>query len=216
MMFLDIFTIFPQMFEGPLSCGVTNTAKEKGIIDIRIWNLRDFTDDPHKKVDDSPYGGGPGMVLKPEPIFRGVKSVSDSMAKVILLSPRGTLYTQEIAHQLSCESHLIFICGRYQGVDARVREALVDMELSIGNYVLAGGELACMVIVESLARLLPGVLKNPESLASDSFGYLDSPLYTRPREFEGMCVPEVLASGHHQKIEHWKSTKRKKWTQSIK
>jgi tRNA (guanine37-N1)-methyltransferase len=210
-MIFDIFTIFPQIFESPFSCGIIKTAVEKGIVSIRIRDIRDFATDPHRKVDDYPYGGGAGMVLKAEPIFRGVRSVKDKDAKVILLSPRGILYTQEVAQKLSQESHLIFICGRYQGVDERVREKLVDMELSIGNYVLAGGEFASMVIIESIVRLLPGVVKNFQSILSDSFGLLDPPLYTRPREFEGMKVPEVLVSGNHQKIKKWVEERRKKW-----
>ncbi|MCK4352612.1 tRNA (guanosine(37)-N1)-methyltransferase TrmD [candidate division WOR-3 bacterium] len=212
MITLDIFTIFPQMFEEPFSYGVTQIAKEKEFINIRIWDLRDFTNDPHRKVDDSPYGGGPGMVLKPEPIFKGVNSVKNDDAKVILLSPRGELYNQKIAQRLSKEAHLIFICGRYQGVDERVRE-LADFELSIGNYILSGGEFACMVIIESIVRLIPGVLKNPESLDSDSFGKLGAPLYTRPREFNNMEVPEVLVSGNHKEINDWREKRRTKWSQ---
>ena len=209
-MIFDIFTTFPQMFDSLFSCGVIKIAKEKGIVDIRIRNLRDFTSDSHKKVDDYSYGGGPGMVLKVEPIFKGIKSVKSQNAKVILLSPGGRQYTQTIAQDLAQETHLIFICGRYQGVDARVKE-FVDMELSIGNYVLSGGELPCMVILESVVRLLPDVLKNPESLDADSFGWLDSPLYTRPKEFNGEKVPDVLLSGNHKKIKEWKDKRRKKW-----
>ncbi len=210
-MIFDIFTAFPQMFDSPFSYGVIRIAKEKGITDIRIRDLRDFTNDSHRKVDDYSYGGGPGMVLKAKPIFKGVRSVKDQNAKVILLSPGGELYTQTMAQKLAQETHLVFICGRYQGVDERVKE-LIDMELSIGNYILSGGELACMVILESITRLLPGVLKNPESLDSDSFDWLDSPLYTRPREFEGRKVPDVLLSGDHKKIKEWKEKRRKKWT----
>ena len=210
-MIFDVFTAFPQMFDSPFSYGVIRIAKEKGITDIRIRDLRDFTNDSHRKVDDYSYGGGPGMVLKAKPIFKGVRSVKDQNAKVILLSPGGELYTQTMAQKLAQETHLVFICGRYQGVDERVKE-LIDMELSIGNYILSGGELACMVILESITRLLPGVLKNPESLDSDSFDWLDSPLYTRPREFEGRKVPDVLLSGDHQKIKEWKEKRRKKWT----
>ncbi len=210
-MIFDIFTTFPQMFDSPFSYGVIRIAKEKGITDIRIRDLRDFTNDSHRKVDDYSYGGGPGMVLKAKPIFKGVRSVKDQNAKVILLSPGGELYTQAMAQELAQETHLVFICGRYQGVDERVKE-LIDMELSIGNYILSGGELACMVILESITRLLPEVLKNPESLDSDSFDWLDSPLYTRPREFEGRKVPDVLLSGDHKKIKEWKEERRKKWT----
>jgi tRNA (guanine37-N1)-methyltransferase len=215
-MHFDILTIFPGMFEGPFSHGIIRIAKEKKIVSIGLRDLRDFTDDPHRKVDDYPYGGGPGMVLKAEPIFDAVKSVRENDAKVILLSPQGETYTQAIAQQLANEPRLIFICGRYQGVDERVREALVDTELSIGNYVLSGGELACMVIVESIVRLLPGALNNPESASSDSLGCLDSPLYTRPREFRGMKVPEVLLSGDHQEIKEWRDKRKHKWQQLTK
>ncbi|MDI6839937.1 MAG: tRNA (guanosine(37)-N1)-methyltransferase TrmD [bacterium] len=211
-MIVDIFTIFPQMFDSPFSYGVIQIAKERGLVNIRIWNLRNFSSDPHRKVDDYPYGGGPGMILKPEPIFRGVKSVKNSDTKVVLLSPGGELYTQNMAQKLAHESHLVFICGRYQGVDERVH-TIVDIELSIGNYILSGGEFACMVIVESIVRLIPGVLKNPESVNSDSLGFLDGPLYTRPREFDGLKVPEVLLSGDHEKIRRWRIERRNKWTQ---
>ena len=210
-MLVDIFTIFPEMFDGPFSYGVMKIAKEKGMADIRIWDLRDFTDDPHHKVDDYPYGGGPGMVLMAEPIFKGVRSVKDDNAKVILLSPQGKLYTQSVAQKLAKEKHLIFICGRYQGVDERVRERLVDIELSIGDYVLAGGELASMVIIESIVRLLPGVVGNFESISSDSVESFDPPLYTRPREIDGMSVPETLFSGNHKKIKEWCDGRREKW-----
>ncbi|MBI4722092.1 MAG: tRNA (guanosine(37)-N1)-methyltransferase TrmD [Candidatus Stahlbacteria bacterium] len=210
-MLVDIFTIFPKMFDSPFSCGVIKIAKEKGVADIRIWDLRDFTDDPHHKVDDYPYGGGPGMVLMAEPIFKGVRSVKNDSAKVILLSPQGKRYTQSEAQKLATESHLILICGRYQGVDERVEEGLVDMERSIGDYVLAGGELASMVIIESIARLLPGVVGNFESIYSDSVDYFDPPLYTRPREIDGMSVPETLLSGNHKKIKEWCDGRREKW-----
>lgn len=210
-MLFDIFTIFPNIFDSPFSYGIIKRAKDKGIIQINIRDLRNFSDDPHRKVDDYPYGGGPGMVLKPEPIFKGVRQVKGANSKVILLSPHGKLYNQNMANELSKESHLIFICGRYQGVDGRVSENLADLEISIGNYILGGGELACMVIVESVVRLLPGVVKNEESIKADSFGYLDPPLYTRPAEFEGMKVPEVLISGNHKKIKEWRSQKRIKW-----
>lgn len=207
---IDIFTIFPQMFESPFEYGTIRVAKSKGIVDLNVWDLRDFTKDPHRKVDDYPFGGGSGMVLKVEPIFRGVRSVLTPEAKVVLLSPAGKLYTQEVARELSKETHLVFICGRYQGIDERVKN-IVNMEISIGNYVLSGGEFACMSIVESIIRLLPGVVKNPDSIDSDSFGELDAPLYTQPAEFEGLKVPEVLTSGHHKKIKEWKGENRKKW-----
>jgi tRNA (guanine37-N1)-methyltransferase len=212
----DILTIFPGMFEGPFSHGIIRIAKEKKTVSIGVRDLRDFTDDPHRKVDDYPYGGGPGMVLKAAPIFEAVKSVKENDTKVILLSPQGETFTQAVAQQLTREPHLVFICGRYQGVDERVREALVDRELSIGDYVLSGGELACMVIIESIVRLLPDVLNNPESAGSDSFGCLDSPLYTRPREFQGMRVPEVLLSGNHREIKEWQEKRKRKWQQLTK
>ncbi|MDD2890402.1 MAG: tRNA (guanosine(37)-N1)-methyltransferase TrmD [bacterium] len=216
---IDIFTIFPKMFESPFDWGTIRIAKSKKIVSINVWDLRNFTNDIHRKVDDYPYGGSSGMVLKAEPILKAVRSVMTPDARVVLLTPAGKLYNQSLAQELSEESHLIFICGRYQGVDERVKDIInmeypdkTMMELSIGNYVLSGGELACMSIVESITRLIPGVLKNPESMFADSLGELDPPLYTKPAEVEGVKVPEILTSGHHTKINQWNSTNRKQWT----
>jgi tRNA (guanine37-N1)-methyltransferase len=207
----DVITIFPQMFEKVFDYGVIKKAKEKNILEINIWNLREFANPPHREVDDYPYGGGVGMVLKVEPIFKAVEKIHLTQGKVILLSPRGEIFTQKKAKELSKEKQIIFICGRYQGVDERVREGIADITLSIGNYILAGGEFAAMVIIESIVRLLPGVVGNYESVLSDSENKLDPPLYTRPREFQGMKVPEVLLSGNHKEIEHWKEERRSKW-----
>lgn len=207
---IDIFTIFPKMFDSPFDYGTIRVAKSKGILELNVWDLRDFTKDPHRKVDDYQYGGGSGMVLKAEPILAGIRSVTTPEAKVVLLSPAGKLYNQTTAQELSDESHLIFICGRYQGVDERVK-SIVNLEISIGNYVLSGGEFGCMAIVESITRLLPGVVKNPGSINADSFGELDPPLYTKPADVEGLKVPEVLVSGHHKKVNEWKEEHRRKW-----
>jgi len=213
-MLIDVLTIFKDMFDGPLSCGNIRIAKEKDLVDIRIWDIRDFSNDKHRRVDDYPYGGGPGMILKVEPIFRAVKACSDETAKVILLSPQGGLFTQAVAKELSEEKHLIFICGRYKGIDERVREHLVNEELSIGDYVLSGGELAAMVIIDSIVRLIPGVPGNRESVLTDSFeeNNLDTPYYTRPPDFEGMKVPEVLLSGNHAIIREWRKQKQEERT----
>jgi len=213
-MLIDVLTIFKDMFDGPLSCGNTRIAKEKDLVDIRIWDIRDFSNDKHRRVDDYPYGGGPGMILKVEPIFRAVKACSDETAKVILLSPQGGLFTQAVAKELSEEKHLIFICGRYKGIDERVREHLVNEELSIGDYVLSGGELAAMVIIDSIVRLIPGVPGNRESVLTDSFeeNNLDTPYYTRPPDFEGMKVPEVLQSGNHALIQEWRKQRQEERT----
>jgi tRNA (guanine37-N1)-methyltransferase len=213
-MLIDVLTIFKEMFDGPLSCGNIRIAKEKGLVDIRTWDIRDFSNDKHRRVDDYPYGGGPGMVMKVEPIFRAVKACSDETAKVILLSPQGRLFTQALARELSEEKHLIFICGRYKGIDERVREHVVDEEISIGDYVLSGGELAAMVIIDSIVRLIPGVPRNRESVLTDSFeeDALDTPYYTRPPDFEGMKVPEVLLSGNHALIQEWRKKKQEERT----
>jgi tRNA (guanine37-N1)-methyltransferase len=207
----DIITIFPQMFEKVFDYGVIKRAKDKKVVEINIWDLREFSEPPHRKVDDYPYGGGVGMVLKVEPIFKAVKKIRLTQGKVILLSPRGEFFTQKKAKELSKERQIIFICGRYQGVDERVRKGVADMSISIGNYILGGGEFGAMVIIETIVRLLPGVVGNYESILSDSEGKLDPPLYTRPREFQGMKVPEILVSGNHKEIERWKEERRSEW-----
>ncbi len=203
---IHIVSLFPEYFSGPFGCGPTRVAQEKGQLAIAITNPRDFTNDLHRTVDDYPFGGGPGMILMPEPLFRAVESIRRPESRVILLSPRGRLYSQALAREYSRLDHLILICGRYKGVDERVRIGLCDDEVSLGDYILAGGEAAACAIVESVARLLPGAVSDEDSVNTDSFscGLLDAPYYTRPREFRGMAVPEVLISGDHAAIRQWR------------
>lgn len=203
---VHIITIFPEFFSGPLDCGPTRIAREKGVLEVQLVNPRDFTTDLHRTVDDYPFGGGAGMVMKPEPICKAVESVRTSDSRVILLSPQGKRFDQAMAHRLKELPHIVLICGRYKGVDERVRVLLVDEELSIGDYVLAGGEAAAVVVIEAIARLLPGAVGDEDSVATDSFahGLLDAPLYTRPREFRGLVVPEVLVSGNHAAVAKWR------------
>jgi len=210
---IDIITLFPFMFRGPFDESIIKRARKKGILEINLHNLRDFTDDRHRTVDDLPYGGGAGMVMKPEPLFRAVEKVKEekrSSWKVILLSPQGQPFAQEKAKELAQEEGLIFICGHYEGVDERVREHLIDEELSLGDFVLTGGELAAMVMVDAIARMLPEVLGCKDSIHEDSFyqTLLDYPHYTRPTEFRGWKVPGVLMSGNHQKIREWRKKKK--------
>ena len=217
---IDVVTPFPGMFQGFLNDSILRRAQEKGIVQVRLWDLRDFTSDKHKTVDDYPYGGGPGMILKPEPIFLAVDAIreetSNESSKVILLTPQGECYTQTKAEALAGESHLILLCGHYRGVDERVTQALVTDEISIGDFILTGGELAAAVLVDSVVRLLPGVLGNFDSAEGDSFsgGGLDHPHYTRPAEFRGMKVPEVLLSGHHAQITSWREQQSKERTKT--
>jgi tRNA (guanine37-N1)-methyltransferase len=205
----DVLTLFPEMFTGFLNSSIIKKAQEKGIIETRLINFRDFATDKHKTVDDTPYGGGGGMVLKPQPIFDAVdyllRDVTDR-PPIILLSPQGEPYTQRKAEQLAKHSHLILICGHYEGFDERIRQNLATDEISIGDYVLTGGELPAMVIIDSVSRLVPGVLGNEHSAVEDSFssGLLEYPQYTRPAEYRGWKVPEVLLSGNHQKIAEWR------------
>ena len=204
---VDVLTIFPELFPGPLGAGVVGRALERGLLTVQAHDLRDFTDDRHRQVDDTAFGGGPGMVLKPEPLVRAVRQfrADDASARVVLLSPQGRRLTQEVVRELACESHLVLVCGRYQGVDERAREEIGE-ELSIGDFVLSGGEVAAMVVVETVARLIPGTLGSHESLSEETFterGF-EPPLYTRPASFEGREVPEVLRSGHHAEIERWR------------
>lgn len=206
-MLIQILTLFPEMFAGPFESSIIKRAREQKLIEFRWLNYRDFTTDKHRTVDDIPYGGGSGMVLKPEPIFRCLQFAKQAApnAFVILLTPQGAVFNQRIAGEMSRLEHLIFICGHYEGFDERIR-SWADMELSIGDYVLTGGELAAMVISDAVARLVSGVLGSAESALKDSFtdNLLDYPQYTRPVEFEGMAVPEVLLSGHHANIEKWR------------
>jgi len=206
---IDILTLFPNMFTGVINESILKKAMELGKVQYHITNFRDFSTDKHQAVDDYPYGGGAGMVLKPEPIFHAVehiKSETNSSPRVILLCPQGERYTQKKAEQLAKEEHLLFICGHYEGYDERIRENLVTDEISIGDFVLTGGELAAMVVIDSIVRLLPGVLGNEDSPVLDSFstGLLEHPHYTRPAEFRGMRVPDVLLSGNHKLIDEWR------------
>lgn len=206
---ISIITIFPEIFRAYLGESILKRAAEKGILNVSITDLRDFTEDRHRKVDDAPYGGGPGMVMKPEPIAKAMESVKadgkDSL--VIMLSPQGRRFDQAMADRLSkLDERLIFLPGRYEGIDERVRERLVDEEISIGDFVLTGGELPALVIIDAVVRLIPGVLGDEESLKNESFGWgiLDYPHYTRPAEWRGMNVPEVLINGNHKLIERWR------------
>ena len=209
-----ILTIFPEMFVSPFGCGLFQKALDKGVMKVDIRNIRDYTHDKHHTTDDSPYGGGAGMVMKPEPIFEAVEAIKAELVQsgsadnipVILLTPQGRLLTQQVAKQLAQNDKMIFICGEYEGIDERVREHLVTDEISIGDYVLSGGELAAMVVVNTMVRLLPGFLGSPESLISESHtdNLLEYPQYTRPPEFRNWTVPEVLLSGNHAQIAKWR------------
>jgi len=194
------------MFESPLRFSLLKKAQEKGLIQINVTCLRDFTKDKHKTADDSPFGGGSGMVMKAEPLVAAMAQVTGHKSKVILMTPSGRKLDQEIAKRLSKEKHLIIICGHYEGVDQRVRDKYVDEEISIGDYVLTGGELPSLVLIDAVCRLIPGVVKEKDSLVNDSFynGLLDYPSYTRPEEFEGDIIPEVLKSGNHKEIDRWR------------
>ena len=203
-MHFDIFTLFPGMFEGPFSESILKRAQEKGLLSIDLHNIRDVTTDRHHIVDDYPYGGGAGMVMKPEPIFNAVESVYKG-GPIILLTPQGRLFNQEIARELAREPRITLICGHYEGVDERVREHLVTDELSIGDYVLTGGELAAMVVVDAVSRLIPGVLASGSTEEeSHSNNLLEYPQYTRPPEFRGWRIPDILLSGHHEQIARWR------------
>ncbi len=201
---IDILTIFPNMFDSIFNESIIKRAIDEGKVNINIHDFREFTEDPHNKVDDTPYGGGGGMVLMPQPIFDCVDSIKTSDSKVILLTPDGVSYKQKIAYDLSKEKHLILICGHYEGFDERIR-SICDMEISIGDYILTGGEIASMVIVDSITRLIPGVIEESSHI-NESFNnnLLDYPTYTKPRNFRGMEVPEVLVSGDHKKIEEYR------------
>lgn len=203
---IDILTIFPEMFEGVLGSSMLGRARQNGLIDIRVHNIRDYTDNKHRKTDDYPFGGGAGMVMMAQPIFDCVDAVlGGEKARRILLSPRGRTLNQKIAKELAGEERLLLLCGHYEGVDERVM-TIMDEELSIGDYVLTGGELPAMVLTDCLSRFIPGVLGSEESAADESFsdGLLEYPQYTRPAEFRGMEVPEVLLNGHHAKIQAWR------------
>src|SRR3954470_5513736 len=203
---VDVLTLFPEMFAGPLDVSIVQRARSAGLLDLRIHNLRDWTHDRHKTVDDKPFGGGPGMVLKPEPLFEAVESLAGEKTRVVLVTPAGPVFNQAKARELAQHPHLLFICGSYEGVDERVVETLVDEEISIGDFVLTNGGLPAMVVIDAVTRLLPGALGHDESALDESFshGLLEYPHYTRPAEFRGMKVPEILLSGHHAEIEKWR------------
>ncbi|MDI9485784.1 MAG: tRNA (guanosine(37)-N1)-methyltransferase TrmD [Bacillota bacterium] len=206
-MHFDILTLFPEMFSGPLSASILGKARKSGLVSVDIWNIRDFALDKHRIVDDTPYGGGAGMVLKADVLARAIESVrGDSDTPVIYMSPQGQAFNQQLAEQLAKLPRLILLSGHYEEIDERVRQHWVDFELSIGDYVLTGGELPAMVVVDAVARLLPGVLGDESSFRQDSFqdGLLDHPHYTRPAEFRGLHVPEVLLSGHHERIARYR------------
>ncbi len=217
---IDILTLFPDMVKGPLKESILKRAQEKGMVKINILDIRSFTHDKHRTADDAPYGGGAGMVLKPEPIFEAVESIKSkiknprrtslrgkqkSKVKIILLTPQGKRFDQRMAKELAKEKRLVFICGHYEGVDERVKRIVTD-EISIGDYVLTGGELASLVVIDALVRLIPGVLGKEESIVCDSFysGLLDYPHYTRPEEYRGMRAPKILLSGDHKKVARWR------------
>src|SRR6266513_1699823 len=211
---IDILTLFPEICRAPLGESMMKRAQENKIVDLRIHNLRDWTTDKHHVVDDAPFGGGQGMVMKPEPIFDAVEElrekskIENRKSKIILMSPAGCRFDQQMATQLSRESHLIIICGHYEGIDHRVIEQLVDLEISIGDYVLTNGAIAAVVLVDAIVRLLPGALGHEQSAADDSFssGLLDCPQYTRPAEFRGWKAPDVLLGGNHEQIRKWRQS----------
>lgn len=218
-MHIDILTLFPEVFPAFLGHSILGIAQEKGLVEFRLWNIRDFTQDKHKKVDDRPFGGGPGMVLRPEPVFRTIEEVEKEVLgtvtvppRKILLSPQGARFNQSMARELAREPRLMLLCGHYEGFDERIRQGFDFLEVSIGDYVLSGGEVPAMVIIDALVRLIPGALGDEFSAVSESFSemlgeppvLLEYPQYTRPREFRGMSVPEVLLSGDHEKIRKWR------------
>ena len=203
---IDVLTLFPAMFAGPLDESIVQRARDGGLLDLRIHNLRDWTHDRHKTVDDRPFGGGPGMVLKPEPLFEAVEALRGEGGRVILTSPSGRVFTQAVARELAQERQLLFLCGSYEGYDERIREHLADDDLSIGDFVLTNGALPAMVMIDAVVRLLPGALGDDQSAVDESFsaGLLEYPHYTRPAEFRGWPVPEVLLGGNHAEIERWR------------
>ena len=207
---IDVVTIFPEALKPFLSAALLGKAVERGVVDIRVHDLRDYSTDKHRKVDDEPFGGGPGMVMTPEPFFRAVEAIAPERRaddpRVTLLSPQGRRMSQEIVRELVSLPWLVLLCGRYEGVDERVASELCDEELSVGDYVLAGGEAGALVVIDAVTRLVPGVVGEPDSVARESFedGLLDHPHYTRPADFRGHAVPEVLLSGDHAAIERWR------------
>ncbi len=213
----DILTLFPGIFRGFLDESIVRLAREKRLVEIHLWDIRDYTTDRHRKVDDRPYGGGPGMVMMPQPVFDAVEAADAAArppARRLLLSPQGPTFDQALARELAAEPRIMLLCGRYEGFDERIRIGLGAEELSIGDYILAGGEVAAMVVLETVTRLLPGALGDPESARQESFedGVLDYPQYTRPPVFRGMAVPEVLLSGNHARIRAWREEQARRRT----
>lgn len=203
---IDVLTLFPEIFDVFQNWSIIGRAIEKKVFELNSIDIRDFSEDKHRKVDDYPFGGGPGMVMTPKPIYDSIESCKGESSKVIYMSPQGKKYNQDLAKKLSKEDHLILLCGHYEGIDNRIIENYVDMEISIGDYVLTGGEIPAMAVIESVVRLLPGTLGQEESFIEESHysGLLEHPQYTRPREFNGIDVPEILLSGNHGKIDDWK------------
>ncbi len=212
---IDVLTLFPAMFAGPLDESIIKRARQAGLLDLELHQLRDWTHDRHKTVDDRPFGGGPGMLLKPEPIFEAVECLQRENTRVVLMSPSGRKFDQAIARELAQQEHLLIVTGHYEGFDERIRAGLADDELSIGDYVLTNGALPAMVVIDTVVRLLPGVLGDDASSTEESFshGLLEYPQWTRPAEFRGMKVPDVLVSGNHAEIARWRVEQAKKRTQ---
>lgn len=203
---IDVVTLFPRMFAGPLDESIIGRARDRGLLDIRVHDLRDYTHDRHRTADDRPFGGGPGMVMRAEPLFEAVEDLAEEGTRVILMTPQGRTLCQAVAGELSAARHLVIVCGHYEGVDDRVREGLVDDEISIGDYVLTSGVLPALVLIDAVGRLVPGVVGHPEATAQESFasGRLEYPQYTRPAVFRGMAVPDILLSGDHGEISRWR------------
>jgi len=215
---IDVLTLFPGMFSGPLDESIVKRARESGVLELAIYNLRDYTHDRHRTVDDKPFGGGAGMLLKPEPIFEAVESLRRDETRVILLTPSGRKFDQSIALELAGQQHLLLVCGSYEGFDERVRETMADDEITIGDFVLTNGALPAMVIIDAVTRLLPGALGDEASAQDESFshGLLEYPQYTRPAEFRGMRVPDVLLSGNHADIAKWRADQARKRTAELR
>ncbi|MBX7066102.1 MAG: tRNA (guanosine(37)-N1)-methyltransferase TrmD [Parachlamydiales bacterium] len=215
---IEILSLFPEYFRGPFDVSMLKRAIDAGLITIRHTNIRDFAENKHGRVDDRPFGGGPGMVLCPGPVARAIRSCRRNESKVIFLSPQGSKLTASKCEELATEKHLILLCGHYEGVDQRVLDAEIDEEISIGDYVLTNGCVAAIVLIDAMVRFIPGVIGHPEAVQEDSFqeGIFDSPHYTRPEIFEGMKVPEVLLGGHHAEIEKWRKAKAKEKTRRVR
>ena len=213
---IDILTLFPEMFEGVLSASMLGRAQANGLLDIRVHNIRDYTDNKHRKADDYPFGGGAGMVMKPQPVFAAIEAVRRPGSRVVFLTPQGRRFEQADARRLAGESHLVLLCGHYEGVDHRVVEALVDEELSIGDYILTNGAIAAAVVVDAVVRLIPGVLGDEGSAVQESFadGLLEAPHYTRPAEFRGLAVPDVLLGGNDAAIAAWRQARAEERTRA--